>query len=206
MQVRIGALIFSLKNVQIVLAGCCDFLAQCILVRINHCTHRPFYSPKISKIYRCWIVWGRNIRVVIIPSFLAIAFLGRSIYLHLISRFQFIASSYLGSANFESYLVSAVCYKFRCDHHREWPGNGLDCVQDPQGVLGSEGYYYFCRANFGLNWGYQITACHIRNNRIRYDVASHPTGSYGAFRRGTKRSRRAGVFCSSVLPCHRRNV
>ena len=33
-----------------------------------------------SKIYRCWIVWGKNIRVVIIPSFLAFSFLGQSIY------------------------------------------------------------------------------------------------------------------------------
>ena len=35
-------------------------------------------------------MWGQNIRVVIIPSFLAIAYLGQSIYL--ISRFQFITS------------------------------------------------------------------------------------------------------------------
>jgi hypothetical protein len=35
-----------------------DFLAQCILI------------------YRCWIVWACDFRVVIIPSFLAFAFLG----------------------------------------------------------------------------------------------------------------------------------
>ena len=68
---------FSLENVQVVLAGCCDFLAQSILVHIDHWTYHPFYSPKSSKIYRCWIVWGRNIRVVIIPSFLAVTYLGR---------------------------------------------------------------------------------------------------------------------------------
>jgi hypothetical protein len=45
-------------------------------------------------------VWGKDIRVVIIPSFLAIAFSGQSIYLHLISRFRFIASSYLASVNY----------------------------------------------------------------------------------------------------------
>ena len=85
--------------VQIIATACCDFIAQCIIVRINHCTYHPFYSPKSAKIYRCWIVWGQNIRVVIIPSFLAIAYLGQSIYLHLISRFQFISStSYLATS------------------------------------------------------------------------------------------------------------
>ncbi|KAF8800726.1 hypothetical protein BYT27DRAFT_7116760, partial [Phlegmacium glaucopus] len=38
--------------------GCCDFIAQSVLI------------------YRCWIVWGCNIRVVIIPSILAFTFLG----------------------------------------------------------------------------------------------------------------------------------
>ena len=28
--------------------GCCDFIAQCILVRLNHCTYHPFYSPSKS--------------------------------------------------------------------------------------------------------------------------------------------------------------
>jgi len=42
---------------QTILNGCCDFLAQCILI------------------YRCWIVWGQTISVVIVPSFLAITFL-----------------------------------------------------------------------------------------------------------------------------------
>jgi hypothetical protein len=55
-----------------------------------HSTHKLLYliirftHPKISKIYRCWIVWGQNIRVVIIPSFLAIVYLGQSIQFHLI--------------------------------------------------------------------------------------------------------------------------
>jgi hypothetical protein len=44
-------------------------------------------------------VWGKNIRVVIIPSFSAITYIGQSIYLHwhLISQFQFIASSFLAN-------------------------------------------------------------------------------------------------------------
>ncbi|KAF8811388.1 hypothetical protein BYT27DRAFT_7253085 [Phlegmacium glaucopus] len=37
--------------------GCCDFIAQSMLI------------------YRCWIVWGRNIRVVILPSILAFVYL-----------------------------------------------------------------------------------------------------------------------------------
>ena len=35
-----------------------------------------------QKIYRCWIIWGYSIRVVIVPSFLAFAYLGPLIYLH----------------------------------------------------------------------------------------------------------------------------
>ena len=57
----------------------CDFTSQCIIVRINHSSriYHPFYSPKSSKIYRCWIVWGKKIRIIIIPSFLAITLLGQ---------------------------------------------------------------------------------------------------------------------------------
>ncbi|KAF8811341.1 hypothetical protein BYT27DRAFT_7240456 [Phlegmacium glaucopus] len=38
-------------------SGCCDFIAQFILI------------------YRCWIVWGYNIRAVILPSILAFTYL-----------------------------------------------------------------------------------------------------------------------------------
>jgi hypothetical protein len=94
---ELQSMLSRITIVQIIATGLCDFIAQCILVRIIHYTYHPFYSPKSSKIYRCWILWGRNIRVVMIPSFLAIAYLGQSIrvYLYLISRFQFIASSSL---------------------------------------------------------------------------------------------------------------
>ena len=58
-------------------------------------THKPLYLSSVlftysksSKIYRCWIVWGQDIRVVIIPSLLAIAYLGQSSYLYLISQSQ----------------------------------------------------------------------------------------------------------------------
>jgi hypothetical protein len=89
----------NLEIIQITATGCCDFLAQCILVRINNssCPYHPLYSPKSSKIYRCWIVWGQNIHVVIVPSIVAITYLGQSIDSHLICRFQFIASSYVVS-------------------------------------------------------------------------------------------------------------
>ncbi|KAF8815285.1 hypothetical protein BYT27DRAFT_7080354 [Phlegmacium glaucopus] len=49
--------ILHITFIQATLYGCCDFLAQSILI------------------YRCWIVWGCNIRVVILPSILASVFL-----------------------------------------------------------------------------------------------------------------------------------
>ena len=78
-QIDLQSILFHLSIFQKIANGCCDFIAQCILVRMKHCTYHPFYLPKSSKIYRCWIVWGQNIRVVIIPSFLAVAYLGQSI-------------------------------------------------------------------------------------------------------------------------------
>ena len=123
--------------------GCCDFIAQCVIVCVNHCTYHPFYSRKSAKIYRCWIVWGQNILVVIIPSFLAIAYFGiyLLIWFDLMSRSQFIASSYLASTTWRK----CICYlggphgpnKFRPVHGREYPSDGLDFVQDRQGVLES---------------------------------------------------------------------
>ena len=88
-QIDSEPMLFRITIIQAIAIGCCDFLAQCILVRINHCAYHRIYlsQAKSSKIYRCWIVWGQNIRVVIIPSLLAIAYLGQSSYLHLISRF-----------------------------------------------------------------------------------------------------------------------
>ena len=58
--------------------ACSELIAQFVLVRINHdCTYHPFYSPKSSKIFRCWVVWHKNTRVVIIPLFLAITSIGQ---------------------------------------------------------------------------------------------------------------------------------
>ena len=78
-QRNIMIMMFRLGVVQTVASGCCDFIAQCIMVRINHYTYlnNPSYSHKSSKIYRCWIVWDQNIRIIIFPSFLAIAYIGQ---------------------------------------------------------------------------------------------------------------------------------
>ena len=35
------------------------------------------HLSQASKIYRCWVIWGCNIRVIIIPSILAFGFLGQ---------------------------------------------------------------------------------------------------------------------------------
>ena len=75
--IDVQSILFRLVIVQTTVNGCCDFIAQCILVRINHCTYHLFYSLKSSQIYRCWIVWGKNTRVVILPSFLAITYIGQ---------------------------------------------------------------------------------------------------------------------------------
>ena len=88
-QIDLQSILFHVSIFQIIAIGGCDFIAQCIIVRMERCNYHPFYLSKSSKIYRCWIVWGQNILVVIIPSFLAIAYLGQLIsgYFHLISRF-----------------------------------------------------------------------------------------------------------------------
>jgi len=48
---------YRITIIQAIVFGCYDFVSQCILI------------------YRCWIVWGCNTQVVIIPSILAIGFL-----------------------------------------------------------------------------------------------------------------------------------
>ena len=72
---------FRTTIAQGVLFGCCDFLAQCILVRATDNAYRFHLFIYSSKIRRCWIVWGCNMRVVIVPCILAFAYLGRSINL-----------------------------------------------------------------------------------------------------------------------------
>jgi len=55
--IRESSIIYRITIIQVTVFGCYDFLSQCILI------------------YRCWIVWGCNTYVVIVPSILAIAFL-----------------------------------------------------------------------------------------------------------------------------------
>ena len=76
-QISLASMIYHITIVQAIAIGSSDFIAQCILVRINHCINHPLYSLESSKIFRCWIVWSKDIRVVIIPSFLAIAYIGQ---------------------------------------------------------------------------------------------------------------------------------
>ena len=151
-------------------------------------THKPlFYSLKLesSKIYRCWVVWGQKTHVVVVPLFLAITYIGRSIYLHLISRFQLITSSYLASVRRcgkngtrQTFLCSLGDH---VDHNgfgrvygRECPGNGLAVVQDPQGLefTGS-----FGRSN---EWN-RALGYYFRNIPIQYGAICHPTDSHCDF-------------------------
>jgi len=62
--------LYDLQIIQYTVFACCDFIAQFMLI------------------YRCWIIWGCSIRVVIVPSFLAFAFLGPLIDLHSLTDFN----------------------------------------------------------------------------------------------------------------------
>ena len=66
---------FGVSTVQVIANSCCDFIAQCILVGIN--LYHPFIYLNLQKIYRCWIVWGKDIRAVIIPIMLSITYVGQ---------------------------------------------------------------------------------------------------------------------------------
>jgi hypothetical protein len=85
LQLNAKPMLFRLGIAQIAASSGSDFIAQSIMVRM----HKPsrFYNfsssiliyLKFSKIYRCWITWGQDIRVVIIPSFFAVVYLGQSV-------------------------------------------------------------------------------------------------------------------------------
>ena len=75
-------IVYHLQIMQAISFACCDFIAQSVLVRkIWQCLSICLTHLILQKIFRCWIVWGRNIHVVILPSILAFAFLGPSIHL-----------------------------------------------------------------------------------------------------------------------------
>jgi hypothetical protein len=94
-------------------------------------------------------MWNQDIRFVIIPSFLAIVYLGQSIFIFIsykpisiyIASTSYMASGSLLGNSFTStptiwYMgVPGDPNKFRRVHGCEYPGDGLDRVQDPQGVF-----------------------------------------------------------------------
>ena len=80
-------IVYPLLIIDVTLFTCCDFMAQSILVRTTGNTYRLIHLIH-HKIYRCWIIWGYSIRVVIVPSLLAFAFLGPLIYLHSLAIFN----------------------------------------------------------------------------------------------------------------------
>ena len=76
-------------------------------------TRKPLYLSSVlftksSKIYRCWIIWNKNICVAILPSILAITYLGQTIYhphLPVISRFNLsLLATWIGTAATASVL------------------------------------------------------------------------------------------------------
>ena len=110
----IQLIILRLGIIQSVASGCCDLIAQCIMVCINHCTYLnpPFYSPsKSSKIYLCWIVWDKNVRLVIIPSFMAIAYIGSVNLSSSDKPTSIVASSYLARVRLP---IDKQTHYYRC--------------------------------------------------------------------------------------------
>ena len=94
----------------------------------HHDTHQSFNLPKSSKIYRCWIAWNRNIRVLIIPSIFTVTFFGQSdswcISLEwLISIFQLLPSAIwivlvISSDQWDNLRQNSLTAP-----DPEWPGN-----------------------------------------------------------------------------------
>ena len=136
-------ILYCLMILQTTTSGCFDFLSHCFLV------YKPLYlsSDLLTKIHRCWIAWGQDIRVVIIPSIsgLAIAYLSQSSYRHLINLFQLIASSYLAIARcrnnpcIKSIMIVDWAFSLLITSLvASTPVNvlvtGPDRVRDPQGV------------------------------------------------------------------------
>ena len=195
---------YPLSFVQPTLVGCCDVIAQFILVRILNIIIRFIQGAKSSKIYRCWLVWGKNIRVIIIPSLLAITYICQLVYLHLTKRFQLIPStSYLASFRWLRKTTASESWNFwGClgmevdsnsfgrDHGREHPGDGLDRIQDPQGVLASQ-------ANIGTRRETQLLKYHIHNNRIWNGVVCHSPGSHRAYQPVSSESASFKGYCFS---------
>ena len=77
----------------------------------------------LQKIYRCWIVWGYSIRVVIAPSFLAFAFSGTLIYLHSLTDFNLcFLAIWIASGSTPASFVQGQIYV------AEWRTNALQAA------------------------------------------------------------------------------
>ena len=165
--------------------------------------HHSLYLSKSSKIYRCWIVWGRNTRVVIVPSFLTITFLGQSnlesIFHSLwkLADLKFaISTSYLVNrfhpkvfwTAWRSYLEFRIGFDWYSRVYGcECSCDGFNRVQDLQGLPTSQGQHG--RANFGRHWREQTLLCHIYNNRIWDGSVFDPTRSVRVWLVADKRCR-----------------
>ena len=86
--------------------------------------------------------------------------------------------SFTSSTPIPWYLgVPGTSNKFRRFHGREYPCDGLDRVQNPQGVLGSRAADFWVGRRLTWRRGYQTSTYHIRDNRIGYGIVCYPTGS-----------------------------
>ena len=163
----------------------------------------------LLKIYRCWIVWGQNIRVVVVPSILAFAFLGlsnRSSHSLEFCWCWFTISSYLVSKYHPEDLCTAwwrsSCLEFSIVfnwsgriHECECSCDGFNRVQDLQGLSASQAYYLGA-ADFGSHWREKTLLYHICDNRVRHDFVFYPT-------RSVRCNRGADRWCRLRLSDHR---
>ena len=117
-------------------------------------------------------MWGRNTRVVVIPSILVIGLLGQSThYPHLlipadISKLPlaFWAMYTSGLQVVSTTHISYVGFRGRPFHinRHECAHDSANCIQDPQGVLASQNDIR--RPNFGCHWREHTLAYPICNN------------------------------------------
>ena len=142
----------------------------------------------LQKIYRCWIVWGNSICVVIVPSFLTFAFLSSLIYLHWLTDFNpWFLAIWTASGTAPLSIIQGQLYspawgnRSHAVYDRECSGDRVDRVQDPQGVLGSQDCY-LGRPNIGGHSREHTSARHIHTNWIWHGFVFNPIGSPCGFR------------------------
>ena len=68
-QIDSQSMLFRLGFVQIMVEGYCDFIAQCTLVRINHCNYHQLYSLKWH-LQRSTVVGSCGVKISVSLSFL----------------------------------------------------------------------------------------------------------------------------------------